>query len=143
MIFKLCSTVLYALQYLVLGAFSAVATNLIGTVRDYIFYVYAKDNKDIPKLIFFIFILIVIVSGIFTFNGFISLIPIFLSILTTYSIWQNNMKKYRGITVMITALWVIYNLSVGAFVSSIGSIISLVSAIIAIIRLDIKKKKVH
>ena len=141
LVYKLFSNALYALQYLILGAFSAVVTNIIGVIREYIFYRYAKANKDVPISILYIYILIVLVSGIFTFNGFISILPILLSILTTYSVWQNNLKKYRGITVIIIILWMIYNFAVNAFTNAIGNVISLISAIIAIIRLDIMKNE--
>ncbi len=138
--FNLFSTILYALQYLTLSAYTATITNIVGAIRDYIFYRYSKVKKDIPIFIFYIYIIIILVFGIFTFNGFISILPIVLSILTTYSVWQNNLKKYRGITAIITILWVIYNFAVGAYVSAIGSLVSFISAIIAIIRFDIKKK---
>ena len=141
LIFKLFSTILYALQYLTLSAYSATVTNVIGAIRDYIFYRYSKAKKDIPIFILYIYIIIVLIFGIFTFNGLISILPILLSILTTYSVWQNNLKKYRSITAIITILWIIYNLAVGAYASAIGSLVSFTSVIIAIIRLDIMKNK--
>ena len=141
LIYKIFSTALYALQYLILGALSAVVTNIIGVIRDYILYRYAKENKEVPILILYIYIIIVLVSGVFTFNGLISILPILLSILTTYSVWQNNLKKYRGITVIIIILWTIYNFAVNAYANAIGNIFSLIIAIIAIIRFDIIKNK--
>ncbi|MCI8965108.1 MAG: YgjV family protein [Clostridia bacterium] len=141
LIMQIISDIFYGIQYLLLNAFSAVASNVIGAVNKYIFYVFAKKNKNVPIIILFIYIAITIVSGILTFTNILSVFPIFLSILYTYGAWQSNLKIYRIISVVGAALWIIYNFSVGAYIGAIGNVIQLISAIIAVIRLDIIKKE--
>lgn len=139
LIFQLFSSILYALQYLFLGAFSAMATNLIGAIKNYVFYTYTRKDKNIPISILCIYIIIILISGILTFNNILSIFPILLSILYAYGSWHNNLKVYRIIAVVGAICWIIYNFSVGAYVSTIGNIFQLVSAIIAVIRIDIRK----
>lgn len=142
LIFQLTSSILYALQYLFLGAYSAVATNTIGAAKNWIFYKYANKNKEIPiiLLIIYIIIIIIVISGILTYTNIFSIFPIFLSILYAYGTWQSNLKIYRAISVFGALCWIIYNFSVAAYVSAIGNIIQLISAIVAVIRLDLMKK---
>ena len=58
LIMQIISDIFYGLQYLLLNAFSAVASNVIGAVNKYIFYVFAKKNKNVPIIILFIYIAI-------------------------------------------------------------------------------------
>lgn len=139
LIFQLFSSILYALQYLILGALSAVATSIIGAVNNWVFYMYAKKNKEIPIAILYIYSIIILISGILTFNNIFSVFPIILSILYTYGVWQSNLKIYRIIAIVGALAWIIYNWTVGAYANAIGNGFQCVSAIIAVIRLDIMK----
>lgn len=139
--FQLLSSILYAMQYLLLGAFSAVASNIIGAIKNYVFYIYVKKNKDIPISILVIYILILLISGILTYTNMLSIFPIVLSIMYAYGAWQSNLRIYRIISVFGAALWIIYNFSVGAYIGVIGNVMQFISAIIAIVRLDIIKKE--
>lgn len=140
LIFQLISNMLYALQYLLLGAFSAVATNIVGGIKNLIFYFYTKAEKEIPNKFLYVYIIIIVIFGIFTFNGIISVIPILVSILYAYAVWQDSLKVYRIITIIGSIAWIIYNFIVGAYVGVAGNVFQLISAIIAFIRIDILKK---
>lgn len=139
LIFQLLSNILYALQYLILGAFSAVATSIIGAVNNLVFYGYAKKDKEIPIVLLYIYIIIILIAGILTYDNIFSIFPILLSILYTYGVWQSNLKIYRMIAVVGALAWIIYNWAVGAYANAIGNGFQCVSAIIAVIRLDIIK----
>lgn len=141
LIFQLFSSILYCLQYFILGAFSAVVINIIGAIKESIFYLYTKKDKDIPVKILLIYTIIIIISGIITFTDIFSIFPAFLAILATYGTWQKSLKKYRILVVISIILWTVYNFVVGAYVNVIGNAFQLVSAVIAIIRLDVMKKK--
>lgn len=143
LIFQAISSILYAMQYVLLGAFSAVATNLIGLAKNLVFYRYAKDNKDIPVMALGIYSGFIIVFGFFTYTNLISVIPVVLSLVYAYGIWQTNLRIYRGIAVIGAIVWIIYNLAVGAYVSALGNAFQFVSAVIAVCRLDIRKGENH
>lgn len=139
LIFQSISSILYALQYVLLGAFSAVATNLIGLVKNLVFYHYARDNKDIPVIALGIYGSFIIIFGFLTYTSPISIIPVVLSLVYAYGIWQMNLKIYRGISVVGAIVWIIYNLVVGAYVSAMGNAFQFASAVISVWRLDIRK----
>ena len=140
LILQLINSLANIVQYFFLGAFSAMLTNLITGINTYILSKYAKDNKKVPLHFFIIYSAIIIIAGIFTYKGLISLFPIVLSIVTAYITWQDNLKIYRAVNICIALLWIVYNLSVGAYTIIIVNMIHLTSAIIAVYRLDIKKQ---
>lgn len=141
LIFQFISNVLYSLQYIILGAFSAVATCWISIVNNIVFYKYAQKDKEIPNGILSLFVAIVIIAGILTYNNIFSIIPILLSILYIYGSWQDNLKIYRIVCIIGSIGWFVYNWVVGAYASTLGNGFQCISSIIAMIRLDIIKKE--
>ena len=140
LIFQIIGACLYGTQYLLLGGWSALISCLINILRDVVFYQFEKNNKDIPKLYFVIFVLIAITINIFTFNGLVSLIPLFVVICSTWATWQKNLKKYRFMALFTNFIWAIYNFSYMAYVSFFGNVIQFISASIAIIRFNFKNR---
>ncbi|MBO5349342.1 MAG: YgjV family protein [Clostridia bacterium] len=139
LILQLISSLLYAIQYFLLGAFSAVVTNIIDIIKTIIFSKYARKNKKIPMNYLIIYIVIIIVSGIFTINSFFSVFPIVGAILFAYAAWQDNLKIFRIMNIFGILIYTVYNFYVGAYVSFFGNIVQLISSVVAVIRLDIKK----
>lgn len=142
LICNLTSNVLYLVQYLLLGAFTAVGINCIDFIRSLIFYRYAKNEKEIPISWWIGYVIILITIGIFTYTNIFSILPIALGIMFAYGIWQNNLKVYRIIMVINVLGWLIYNISVQAYVGTFGNILHLVSTIVAMYRFkDFKFQK--
>lgn len=138
--FQLIASVLYSIQYFILGAYTAVATNITDMIKTIVFLNYSKNEKKIPIYYFIIYAIVIIILGVFTINSIISSIPVIAALLFAYATWQNNMKLYRVLNLLVILMYAIYNLYFGAYVSFIGSVIQFVSSIIAIIRLDILNK---
>lgn len=139
LIFQLISSILYGLQYFILGAFSAVVINIIGAIKEFWFYLYAKKESKIPLKILLIYIIAVIIAGMFTYTDIFSVFPTILAILMTYATWQKNLKNFRILSIISSTSWIIYNFVVCAYVNAIGNLFQLISAIIAVICLDIIK----
>ena len=68
-----------------------------------------------------------------------SIIPIVVTIVYTYGLWQDDMKVIRITTAIAGFGWGIYNIVVMAYVGAIQSISQLISSIIAIFRNDKNK----
>lgn len=135
------ANIFYAIQYVCLGAFSALGMNLLSLVRGLIFINNEKKQKANSNLLIIIFSIITIIIGIITYNSWYSLIPIVNTLGYSYSTWQKNTTVIRVIFLIAAILWIIYNLLVGAYIPMIGNIIEVISAIIAIVKFDILKNK--
>lgn len=136
----ICNT-FYCLQYLMLDAYAALFACLIGVVRTVIFFKYEKSNKPVKLWILLLIIGITIYSGILSYAGPISLIPIITGIMYSTAVWQQNLKIFRINCIINSLAWIFYNIQVGAYVSILSSITELISGSIAIIKLDIIKTK--
>lgn len=133
--------VFFGAQYTILKAFSAVASNIISILKSGIFYKYEKEDKQIPFLDLIIFEVIIIISGILTYDGIYSLIPTFIAFLYTYGTWQKKLSTTYKIGVIAAILWTCYNLIVGAYISIISSVIEFIGSVSGLIKLSSDKKE--
>ena len=140
--FLIFDSLFYFIQYILLGALSGAFTNIIGLIRTIIFR-YKENNKHLQnKIILYIIILMYLIIGIYTYDGIISIFPVIVSILYSVVLWQNNVKKIRIGTSLMLLSWLIYNVSVSAYIGAIVETILFISTIIAIIKIDILNGKV-
>jgi len=139
--FLIFDSLFYFVQYILLGALSGAFTNIIGLIRTILFR-YKENNKFLQnKLILYIIILMYLIIGIYTYDGLISIFPVIVSILYSIVLWQNNVKKIRIGTSLMLLSWLIYNISVSAYIGAIVEAVLFISSIIAIIKIDILKDK--
>jgi len=139
--FLIFDSLFYFVQYILLGALSGAFTNIIGLIRTILFR-YKENNKFLQnKLILYIIILMYLIIGIYTYDGLISIFPVIVSILYSIVLWQNNVKKIRIGTSLMLLSWLIYNISVSAYIGAIVEAVLFISSIIEIIKIDILKDK--
>ena len=132
--------------YVLLSAWSGLAMVFVAMMRNIIFMIDEKKNgksnkitkKDIVILI--ILYAISIISAIYTYEGFLSLMSVFATMLYTYSVWQKKTSVYKILGIIIEVIWIIYNIYILSIFGIIVEIFLLISAIIGIIR-EYKTKK--
>ena len=125
---------IYGIEYLLLGAFSAASMNFLSFLRLLVYYFYALLNIKMPKWILFVFITLVLLFGIITYDGLISLLPIIITVLYTYAFWQNNLNVARIIYIVAAIIWIYYNYEVGAYVGIIGNALEIITGLISLIK---------
>ncbi len=137
---QLLANVFYAIQYIIIGAITAGMMNIISVIRYSVFYKMEDQEKEkLPFWVLAIFVISIILVGIFTYKSPLDVIPIGISLLYTYVIWQKNNKIIRyGVTVA-AIIWIYYNVSVQAYISVIGNLFEMLSGMIAIYRFDLKR----
>ncbi len=116
--YQMFSSLLYAIQYAFLGAYTGCLLNLACVFRNYIF---GKNENGRASIIWLIVVLAHIVGfSLITYTDIVSLLVMF------------------GIA---CALLMIYNVKVLAFTSCIATMIEISTVLIAIYRFDLKKIK--
>lgn len=136
---KMTSELLFSIQYIFLGAWTAAVLDFISVIRNLLFCKLVKKNISTTPVIV-VFGLFVIGTGIFTFDGLGSLLPIAAKLLTTVSYGMKNERLLRLITLPSCIMWAIYNLAVGSVAGAIADSLTLGSLLIAIYKFDIKKQ---
>lgn len=133
--------IFYAIQYFLLGSISAAFMDIAALAGSLMFYHDNKTTKKTPVYVLIIFILLIGIAGICTVKDLNDSIPIVMSIIFIYAIWQDNISLIRFVSLIKAFAYILFNFVVGAYVSAAGNVIIIISALIAIIRYDIKKKK--
>ena len=130
-----------AIYSFIINAFTGAFLSIINFIRTYIFMQSEKIKRKIYVFVLIIFVSIIILNCIYTWNGMISLLPTIGSIIRTYCLWQSNMKLVRisGITTGI--LYGLYYSYYQSWFIVAGDIILLFTSIISIYKYDIKKKE--
>lgn len=136
------------IAYILLDAYTGLAMCIIALLRNTIFLIDEKKNgkteknnkKDIAILV--ILYTLSIISAIFTYDGFLSLLSVFATMLYTYSVWQKKTKIYKLLGIPIGILWTLYNFSIGSIFGVILEMALLVSSMIGYI-LEVRRAKIE
>ncbi len=128
-----------AIYDFIINAFTGAVLSIINVIRTSIFRQSDKINRKLYVLLLYMFESIIVINCIYTWNGFISLLPTIGSMIRTYCLWQTDMKLVRisGMTTGIT-----YGLYYSYYESwwlVFGDIILIVISIINICKRDIKR----
>lgn len=140
------SLITNGLEYVFLNAYSGLAMCIVALIRNIIFLVDEKKNgkrdtntkKDVVILV--ILYIISIASAIFTYDGFLSLLSVFATMLYTYSVWQKKTNIYKLLGMPIGILWILYNIYVQSLFGVILEAILLVCSMTGYI-LEVRNNK--
>lgn len=139
-ILNVWANVAVAIQYFLLGAYSGATISILNAIRDVIYYFFKKKNFKPSILVLLTFEIVAIISGIISWQNIWSIIPIIVTIIYTYGLWQDNIKILRISTVIIGYGWTVYDIAVKAYVAALQVTAQGTSALIALI-INRKKKK--
>lgn len=142
MICMVLANIVVAIQYFFLDALTGAVISIINTIRCLVFYFYKKKDMKPSLIVLIIFEIIAIISGAISWQDMWSLIPIIVTVIYTYGLWQDNVKVIRITTGIVGAGWAIYNIVVKAFVGALQETAQLISAIIALYRSRKGKKEI-
>jgi hypothetical protein len=119
------SNVFWVLHYYLINAHTAALTTAIIIVRNLL----SLNSKEMPenkKRIFVcVFSVLLIVAGIVTWAGPVSIIPVATTILITYSMFYLHGITLRKVFFAVDMAWLLHAVivaSVGGFVYAIGSL---------------------
>lgn len=128
------ANIVVAIQYFLLNAITGTVVSIINTIRCIIFYYYKKKDMKPSIIILLIFEIIAVISGIMSWQNIWSIIPIIVTIIYTYGLWQDNVKVIRITTGIAGFGWAIYDIIVMAYVGAVQETSQLISAIISLFR---------
>lgn len=137
------------IAYIFLNAWTGLAMCIVALVRNIIFLVDEKKNgkrNNINKtdiVILIILYAISIISAMFTYDGFFSLLSVFATMLYTYSVWQKNTTTYKLLGIPIGILWIAYNIYIFSIFGIILETILLICSISGYILEKNSKQKVN
>lgn len=127
---QMISNIMFTLQYVVLKAKSAAFVGAIAVLRGAFF----SNNRYRRSKVAFL-VSLALFAAIFSYDGtFLSLIPIMNSILCILGASMKNVRNYKVVYGICSAIWIYYNYVVGAYVVIISNIFEIISATIGYIK---------
>lgn len=118
---QIISSIFYCISYLFLGAYSGLLVCFIELLKGIGYY---KTDND--EYIFLFTLPIYFVIGIFSYDGLISLLPIIGSVIDGFSLTKNKTIATAG-SFISNILWVIYDISIIAYMSALTDAILVIS----------------
>lgn len=129
---KLCADVCWVAHYLCLGGTAGMIPNMIGIFREIIFIFRYKQKWANIVLWPILFITINWGLGFRTFSSAFNILPIAASTFVTISLWINNPKLTKIISLPVSLAFMIYDLYIGSYVGAINETIAIVSIVLSL-----------
>lgn len=133
MIIQTVATALSCIQYLLIGATSGFALNIVCIIRNFAFYYRDKKNKT-GMVTPAIFAAATAVMSIFSWEGIHSILITLGLVINTLCMGIFDAKRFRKTILISSSLILAYNIFAHSYSGMVSETISLISAIIGIIR---------
>lgn len=130
-----------AIYSFLIEAFTGAFLSLVNFVRTFIFIQSERISKKIYFSILLLFEAVIVVNCIYTWTGWISLLPTIGSMVRTYCLWQTNMKLVRISGITTGVLYGLYYSYYKSWFIVMGDIILFATSIISIYKNDLQIKE--
>ena len=113
--YNLIGLVASGLSYTFLSAWTGLAMAGVAMLRNIIFLIQNRKEKSekitcVDWIILGVLVAVSVVSAVFTYDGFLSLLSVFATMLYTLSVWQKNTKIYKFMGIPVSLLWIAYQI---------------------------------
>ena len=132
------SNALYVLQYLMLGAFSGAALDILSTVSSFFAgKKNAKGFRNLAKPIALVLLSLILITGLaltFLQGNAVGLFSIAGALLQTGALWFQKEQTIRKLSLAGAPFWLIYNFLSRAYGAALGSFLSIISIGVSLYR---------
>ena len=133
-LFQLIGCSIFAVQFVILGAYTGALSLLINILRNVLLlkanvWRWVRSRKTMPRIL-----ALLTVFTIWTWNGWISLLPFASVGVTTVGYWTDNAQKIRLSQLMGSPCTLLYDILIRSWGGALSESITLVSIIVSIIR---------
>ncbi|MBQ8431607.1 MAG: YgjV family protein [Clostridia bacterium] len=140
LLFKLLSDIVWAVQYLLLGAYTGCCIACVAVLREAVFYkVDRKSRTGVACL--GIFTAVSLLSAALTWSSALSLLPAVASVISVFAFYFAIPRLSRILALPISLCMGIYALTVGSYLGVVNEMITVASALVGILFIDLWKKK--
>ena len=129
LVFNLAALMLNSIAYILLSAYTGLAMSIVAILRNIIFMIDENKNGKQEKIlikdvvILMVIIVLIIISAIYTYNGLLSLLAVFATLIYTFPVWQKSTKMYKLLGMPVEILWILYNIYIKSIVGIVLEIL--------------------
>lgn len=133
------ASAVYAIHFLLLGAFTGSSMNMLASLRSYTFFKIIPNKRHVWVLI--CFILTALGFTYITWEGAISLLPFVGFTFSGIALWHTKPKSIRRWALVVPILWFTYNFISGSYPGMVIEVIMFCSNLIGEYRFDLNHPK--
>lgn len=137
---QLVGSVFFLIHFILLGAWTGAAMNVIAALRSYVFNQRDKKKWANHNATIYVIIGLFVLAGVLTWQGPTSILPVVAMSLECTALWSKSTKKMRWIYVCARPGWIAYDFIVGSYAGLIAEAFIVTSLLTAIFRFDRAKK---
>lgn len=131
---------MFGVQLLLLGAYTGMAMDFIGCVRNMVFSKLIEKGKK-TGLMQVVFSVVLVVFIIFTWEGNKSILSGAAKVLSTIAYGNTNINFVRIMILITCTSWLIYNYMVKSYAGCVCELLTICSIIAGVIRIEILNKR--
>lgn len=129
----------YAINFVLLGAYTGAMICFIGGAQTLINNFFDSKNRNIPKFLLVIYMFISVSLGVISYSSLIDVMPIICSVIYIILITIKKESNIRKLTLLDMIIWTIYDFIVMAYSAAIFDFSIVISTVIGMYRYDFKK----
>lgn len=126
----------FAVQYVLLGAWTGMAMNILGIIRNVIFSYQVRHERSTRRSIG-LFCAIFFIAGLLTWEGPKSFLVIGAKLISTVAYGNKNLLVMRLLVLLTSSSWMVYNIFAGSHAGVLCEMLTLTSILFALWRYHI------
>ena len=136
-IIQLISSVAWLAHFFLIGAYTGAILNGVCIIRNTLYAFKDRYKKPFTVIVPAFVIALFIAAGILTYTDAFSILPMVAMVLSSVALYLKKETVLRLLSIIVSALWLTYNIRQHSIAGSLTEAFSIVSIIIALIRYDI------
>ena len=136
---RVISEIIFALQYFLLGGYTAMASNLLSCVTNSVYRIRAKQNKS-NRVLRIVFAFLFVLVGVLTWNGALTILVISAKVLSSVANGMGKSRTIRYANLIVMTLWNVHDVIVFSIAGVLCNMATILSILLAIFRIDRKDK---
>ncbi|MBP9718352.1 YgjV family protein [Candidatus Gracilibacteria bacterium] len=137
---QLAGSCFFLIHFVLLGGWTGVGMNVIAALRSYIFNLREKKSWAKNDMTMYVFVALFWIAGAVTWQGYLSIFPVYAMTLECFALWADTPKKMRRIYLFARPGWIVYDFMMGSYAGLLSEVTIITSLIVAVFRFDRKKK---
>ena len=126
--------VLFTIHYYLLSGVTGAICNAMGLLALLSIYIFEKYNWKNKNLVAYLFMGVILIINITTFQNIFSIFPMTAAIIVIVSFLMNNEDYIRGIGLISAVCWLIYAIAYKSYISIVFEVIILIGTINAFLK---------
>ena len=129
---QIISYIFFTLHYYLLSGVTGAICNLIGLVALLTIYLFEKHNFKAKVILSVIFVIMLLVINIMTFQNIFSIFPMIASTIVIISFLKDDENFIRIIGIVSAVCWLFYAIAYKSYISIIFEVLTLINVCIAL-----------